>query len=190
MKRILFWIFIAAFLVAFFWGTSASEHWPDAERMLFWTVVEDIVLAAMTGGIAWYIIYALKNGVVVLAGKYGDRAFSRDSEPFYYWSVMIFYGLVLILLIFALTGFLLKLFNVEITSQKIQTCFVLFFLGFASFLPFIFAIGGLRTGVVLAGKKYQRSVNPFAYWFFTLFWLFLGSCFIAFGIHFFFHPQV
>jgi hypothetical protein len=35
MIRIIFWIFVALFLAAFFWGASASKNWTEQENAQF-----------------------------------------------------------------------------------------------------------------------------------------------------------
>jgi hypothetical protein len=188
MIRILFWIFVTLFLAAFFYFGAASQHWTDEEKSRFWTVAVCVPMTAMACGIGWYLIYALKKGVVVLAGKYGGRAFSRNSEPFYYWGIMLFYILFLTLLASGLTGAFLSLFGIEITSHKIKAGISLLFGCSLGFLFLIFPIGALRTGILKMGRDYERNANPIEYWFFSFFFFVLGLFFIAFGISQALHP--
>jgi hypothetical protein len=178
MIRILFWIFVALFLAAFFWGASASQQWPDAKRMLFWTIIEDIVITAMAGGLSYFLFLCWKKRKVVIAGKYGGgKVFLRDEEPVYYWSVMSAYGLATILLIFCLIASVLQPFGIDITSLG-RIGIVLFFAD-VGFNCLVFSIGALQKGVVIF-QNYDRESNPFAYWFYIFFLLLLGVFFITF----------
>jgi hypothetical protein len=61
MIRIFFGIFVAAFLIAFFGGISASERWTGGERILFWMVILDIVITAMAGGLSYFLFLLLEK---------------------------------------------------------------------------------------------------------------------------------
>jgi hypothetical protein len=187
MIRIIFWIFVALFLAAFFWGASASKNWTEQENAQFWTGVVCFVWTLVAGGLAYLLFYCWKKRAVPNPARYGFemRAFSRDSEPFHYWSVMIFYSLFLILVLLGLTKSLLSFFGIEITFQE-QAAFMLFFGGLLSFLPFAGVIGAFVTGRV---GRYEWQTNPVAYSLVVLFCLATGVFFFAFRVLCFLHPQ-
>ena len=91
MMRVIFWICVAAGLAAFFWFAANSKHMTADQNLMVWTLIVDLVMITLTGYGIGMLVYGARKGSVILAGKYGAKAFSRDSQPIRYWLIMAFY---------------------------------------------------------------------------------------------------
>jgi len=103
MMRVIFWICVAAGLAVFLWFDANSAHMTANHKLLVYTLVVDLVMVAFTGYGIGMLVYGVRKGSVILAGKYGARAFSRDLQPIRYWLIMAFY-------VFWVTGCLYALY--------------------------------------------------------------------------------
>ena len=91
--RILFWILVATGLAVFF-GILAlgPNHFTPEQQTHIFGVVADAIMAVIAGGALFMFVYCWKTGVAMMVGYYGSsRTFSRESQPFGYWCVMLFY---------------------------------------------------------------------------------------------------
>lgn len=102
MFRILFWTLVAAGLGGFFWFAANSEHMTVDRNLLVWTLAVDLVMIVFTCYGIGMLVYAARKGSVILAGKYGGKAFSRDTQPIRFWLVIAFYVCWISLCLYAL----------------------------------------------------------------------------------------
>jgi hypothetical protein len=102
MMRVLFWIFVAGFLGAFFWFASASKYMTANQNLAFWESATSLVMVAFAAYAFCMLFYGVKRRAVILASKYGGREFSRDTQPFRYWCGMLFYCIWLLVMLFCL----------------------------------------------------------------------------------------
>jgi len=91
MFRVIFWICVAAGLAGFLWFNANSKHMTADQNLAVYTLVVDLVMIAFTGYGIGMLVYGVRKGSVILAGKYGAKAFSRDTQPIRYWLIMAFY---------------------------------------------------------------------------------------------------
>ena len=91
MLRKLFWILLAAGVGAVIWFSANSRHMTASQNLLFWTLVVDVVLVALTGFPLGMLTYGIRKGSVILASRRGGREFSRATEPVRYWLTMTYY---------------------------------------------------------------------------------------------------
>jgi hypothetical protein len=102
MMRTVFWICVAAGLAAFFIFVVNSKHMTAGQNLLVWTLVVDLIMIAFTGYGIGMLVYGTRKGSVILGGKYGAKAFSRETQPIRYWLVMTFYVCWVFLCLYAL----------------------------------------------------------------------------------------
>ena len=76
----------------------------DDKNVVFWDIAVLGICVIISSGIAYGIFCALKKRRVFLASASGMKTagYSRDSEPFKYWSVMLIYILLLFCFLFGL----------------------------------------------------------------------------------------
>ncbi|HVU08228.1 MAG TPA: hypothetical protein VHG89_06770 [Verrucomicrobiae bacterium] len=92
MKRILFWTFIILVVAIALWASFAANQLTNDQNMLIWAIILCMVCVAMACGLAYLLFYCWKNRIAMIAGRYGGgRQYSRDTQPFRYWGIMIFY---------------------------------------------------------------------------------------------------
>jgi hypothetical protein len=86
---------------------------PDDKNEVFWTVVVAVIFAIIGSGIAYGIFCALKKRRVFLASASGLKAagYSRDLQPFKYWSVMMVYTSLFIGTLFIIYSCLREAFD-------------------------------------------------------------------------------
>jgi hypothetical protein len=100
MKRILFWTMVAMGLCAFFFGLLQGKRMSLEGETVFFASVIFVVFATLTWITAWMLIDTWKRGVAeIMDHQGGIRVWSRDSQPFTYWSIMS--GIFLIFTLFA-----------------------------------------------------------------------------------------
>ena len=64
----------------------------------------------------------------------------------------------------------------------------LFFGSAGAFILWV-AYDGLRTGVIGAKRsRYERSANPFGYWFYIAFYALIGTVVFGYGVYCLLHP--
>jgi hypothetical protein len=92
MMRIIFWILVAVGLCAFFFAASHQNTMTLDENTLFWGSIGFGIMAIMAGFAAFMLFNCWKKQIAIMIGYYGSpRVYPRDSQPFRYWSVMLFY---------------------------------------------------------------------------------------------------
>jgi hypothetical protein len=94
MMRIFFWTFVAVGLAAFFFAASRQKDMTADENTLLWGSVACGVMAIIGFGSVFLLFYFWKKRIAIMVGYYGGRkVWSRDSQPFVYWCIMLFYFL-------------------------------------------------------------------------------------------------
>ena len=67
--------------------------------------------------------------------------------------------------------------------------FVMF--GTAGGAILLVAYHGLRTGIIGAKRsRYERSANPFGYWFYIAFYALIGTVVFGYGVYCLLHPVI
>ena len=91
MIRTIFWILVAGVLGALLFAMFHSDSMTPDENMLLWGSVAFVVMTLLTCFTISMLPYSLKKGATAFGGKYGGKIYSRDSQPFVYWSIMLIY---------------------------------------------------------------------------------------------------
>jgi hypothetical protein len=105
MIRILFWILVAAGLACFFVFIFHLKKSTADEQVLFLGIVVIGIMAILAAFALFMFVYCWKKRVAIMIGRYGNRTgrtWSRDSQPFRYWSIMLFYAVSFVFVSYAL----------------------------------------------------------------------------------------
>jgi hypothetical protein len=101
MIRILFWILVAVGLGTFFFVSSRQKTMTADENALFFGSIITGIFFVVACLLIFYSCWALKRRVIIAFGRIRGKVFLRDSQPFGYWSTVLFY---FVLAISFLTG--------------------------------------------------------------------------------------
>jgi hypothetical protein len=91
MFRVIVWSLVAVGPAGFFWFCFNSGHMTiDQNLMVFGLILDGVLISFIVSGF-WMLIRGLRRGTVILANRYGARAFERATQPVRYWIGIVLY---------------------------------------------------------------------------------------------------